>query len=87
MKTEAIQFNRLLKTDPYFLKKKGRKARKAKKKAEKEAKKQGVAPASTTEESVVTPVQEDKAIRIVSRKKANKVPNPPRFHMLKGGKR
>lgn len=64
---------------------KGRKARKAQKKAEKEAKKQ----ASLTKEVAVSPevVEEKQKLRIVSRKKANKVPNAPRFHMLKGGKR
>lgn len=65
--------------------KKGRKARKEAKKAQKAAKSAPVA------EAVVAPIQESPAskkdeIRIVSRRKANKVPNPPRFHMLREGK-
>ena len=66
--------------------KKGRKARKEAKKAQKAAKS---APVAT--EAVVAPIQESPApkkdeIRIVSRRKANKAPNPPRFHMLRGDK-
>ena len=39
----------------------------------------------TEEESVMEEApQKKEELRIVSRKKANKVPNPPRFHMLKG---
>lgn len=70
---------------------KGRKARKAKKKAEAELKEQSKERAIVEQE--VEPVVEEKdnsvdnGIRIVSRKKANRIPNPPRFHMLKGGKR
>ncbi len=39
------------------------------------------------ETSSVNEVVEREPLRIVSRRKANKEPNPPRFHMLKGGKR
>ncbi len=71
---------------------KGRKAKKAAKKAEKAAKKQAkaeVTSAVSAEEhkeeeiKVATPKKE---LRIISRRAANKVPNPPRFHMSKGDK-
>lgn len=70
---------------------KGRKAKRAAKKAQKEAEKKAKEQATaTTEEATVAEsvaVEEPKkALRIISRRKANKVPNPPRFHMSKGDK-
>lgn len=69
---------------------KGWKAKRAAKKAQKEAKKAQkeqvndaeTLAAATQEEKV----EQKKQLRIISRPKANKVPNPPRFHMSKGGK-
>ncbi|MBR2480876.1 MAG: ABC transporter ATP-binding protein [Clostridia bacterium] len=70
---------------------KGRKARKAQKQAEKKAKEQAkpVAEESAVveKEAIGGTVETKKDIRVISRRNANKVPNPPRFHMFKGGKR
>ena len=40
----------------------------------------------TENQEVEVKKEKKEELRIVSRKKANKVPNPPRFHMLKGDK-
>ena len=40
----------------------------------------------TENQEVEVKEEKKEELRIVSRKKANKVPNPPRFHMLKGDK-
>ena len=69
---------------------KGWKAKRAAKKAQKEAKKAQKEQADNAETLAAAPqeekVEQKKQLRIISRRKANKVPNPPRFHMSKGGK-
>ena len=66
---------------------KGRKARKAQKKAEKQAKKaEKQLETKEVKTLVEEKVEEPKKLRIVSRKVVNKVPNAPRFHMIKGDK-
>ncbi len=70
----------------------GRKARRQQKKAEKAAKKSVKSSTCTEIETKNTVVAEEKTVfsqeqPIVSRKQANKVPNPPRFHMLNRGKK
>lgn len=69
---------------------KGWKAKRAAKKAQKEAKKAQKEQTDNAETLAAAPqeekVEQKKQLRIISRRKANKVPNPPRFHMSKGGK-
>ena len=42
---------------------------------------------ASEETTVVTPISQESSLRIVSRRKANKEPNPPRFHMIGGGRK
>ena len=69
---------------------KGWRAKRAAKKAQKEAKKAQKEQTDNAETLAAAPqeekVEQKKQLRIISRRKANKVPNPPRFHMSKGGK-